>query len=161
MESSLSLAYEEVKKTRATQDREQLGLLQTCQQRASTALRRGRDAMLAGSFDEAEQEFESALCDPDIVGNADNVNLLMAHRWDLQQWLAVALIRKHVANGDLAAAAQVLQTPRPFPRIGATLDVGGSDELLTQLTEAKADMGGGESGLFHDLFRSRASDIET
>jgi serine/threonine protein kinase len=161
VESTLSLAYEEVKKTRATRDREQLRLLQTCQQRASTALRRGRDAMLAGSFDEAEQEFESALCDPDIVGNADNVNLLMAHRWDLQQWLAVALIRKHVANGDLAAAAQVLQTPRPFPRIGATLDVGGSDELSTQLTEAKADMGGGESGLFHDLFRSRASDIET
>ena len=89
----------------------------------------------------------AGLTNPEIVGES----LLLAHRWDLEHWLAVAQMRKHAASGDLAAAARVLQTPRTFQRLGATLDVAGSDELSEQLGNAKEDMGGALSGQFSSL----------
>jgi hypothetical protein len=58
----------------------------------------------------------------------------------LEQWLAIAKVNKFMCNDSLHEAMKVLETPRKWPRLGATLDKGGSEELIEAFRDARMEL---------------------
>eukprot|EP01047_Picozoa_sp_COSAG01_P057458 COSAG01_NODE_6643_length_3566_cov_20.896164_1_plen_783_part_10 len=132
------------------------GTLELAKQQASELLRTGKDAMASQDFERAEKLFEASL-----IGyrDMDGLSKLVSCRWDADQWLTVAQIRKHLASTppDFSAAAELLDQTRDivlnlhtrkFPNLGATLDVAGGDGLIEAFREAQEVMQDTMNALF-------------
>ena len=76
-------------------------------------------------------------------------------RWDLEQWLAIANVNKFLNEGSLHQAMQVLETPRQHRHLGATLDKGGSEQLIEALRDARMDL----KAKLDAKFQAREADI--
>ena len=141
---------------RQHRDADEHGLLQEAHERAAAALSNGKAAMEERRFGEAADAFLSGLEQggslfPSMQDQGPK------YRWDLEQWMLVAKLRKSLERKDLSTALTTLLTVRESSHLGATLDKTSHKGLTDALDEAEEQFNLQVKGLFN----TRSVDIET